>query len=356
MKPVLIVPAAGMSTRYGLSRPKFLLQHPEGRTMLAAGLSGLPGERFDHAVIVSLHDFFHDLDRARLAAEVEGALRCPVEFVLLDSPTPSMVATVTHGLETLRDDRPVVIKDTDNLVGVLGGALPLGENFVTYASLHNNPDVVAGNKSYVELDSHDFVTNIVEKRVISSDFNSGLVGFATASVFLSAARSLTGAAEVYVSDIVRAILADGAAVRGVEAERYIDWGTLEDWRRYCRSFATLFIDLDGVVGLNEHPLAAGDGGWHRIRPIQENVDALLQRQATGRHTLIFTTSRSGQFRTAVEAELRGLGFDGFQLVMGLPHARRILINDFAPTNAFPSAEAINIPRDARWLEEMLPPV
>ena len=91
MKPVLIVPAAGMSTRYGLSRPKFLLQHPEGRTMLATGLSGIPGERFDHAVIVSLRDFFRDLDLAGLAAEVEGVLRCPVEFVLLDSPTPSML-------------------------------------------------------------------------------------------------------------------------------------------------------------------------------------------------------------------------------------------------------------------------
>ena len=118
---------------------------------------------------------------------------------------------------------------------------------------------------------------------------------------------------------------------------------------------TLYVDLDGVVGLNEHPLAAGDGGWHRIRPIQENVDALLQRQDSGRHTLIFTTSRSGRFRAAVDAELRRLGFDAFQLVMDLPHARRILINDFAPTNAFPTAEAINIPRDARWLDEMLPP-
>ena len=355
MKPVLIVPAAGMSTRYGLTRPKFLLQHPEGRTMLAAGLSGLPGEQFDHAVIVSLHDFFHDLDLAALVAEVEGVLSCPVNFVLLDSPTPSMVATVTHGLATLQDDRPVVIKDTDNLVGVAAGALPLGENFVTYASLHGNPDVVADNKSYVELDSRDFVTNIVEKRVISSDFNSGLVGFASGSVFLTAARSLTGASEIYVSDIIRAILADGTAVRGVAASTYIDWGTLEDWRRYCRSFATLFVDLDGVVGLNEHPLAAGEGGWHRIRPIQENVDALLQRQDSDRYTLIFTTSRSGRFRAAVDAELRRVGFDAFQLVMDLPHARRILINDFAPTNAFPSAEAINIPRNARWLDEMLPP-
>jgi 2-C-methyl-D-erythritol 4-phosphate cytidylyltransferase len=39
---VLIVPAAGDSTRFEHLRPKFLLQHPMGKTMLAAGLEGIP--------------------------------------------------------------------------------------------------------------------------------------------------------------------------------------------------------------------------------------------------------------------------------------------------------------------------
>jgi len=30
----LLIPAAGLSTRYGLERPKFLLQHPVGVSML----------------------------------------------------------------------------------------------------------------------------------------------------------------------------------------------------------------------------------------------------------------------------------------------------------------------------------
>ena len=70
--------------------------------------------------------------------------------------------------------------------------------------------------------------------------------------------------------------------------------------------------------------------------------------------MVFTTSRSSRFRDVVDSGLRDLGFNDFQLVMDLPHARRILINDFAPTNPFPSAEAVNLPRDARWLGEVLP--
>jgi len=49
-----------------------------------------------------------------------------------------------------------------------------------------------------------------------------------------------------------------------------------------------------------------------------------------------------------------LGFNKFQLIMDLPHSQRILINDFAPTNPFPSAVAISIPRNSASLSGYLP--
>ena len=42
-----------------------------------------------------------------------------------------------------------------------------------------------------------------------------------------------------------------------------------------------------------------------------------------------------------------------QLVMGLPHCKRVLVNDFARSNLYPSCEAINIPRNSETLEEYL---
>jgi len=41
------------------------------------------------------------------------------------------------------------------------------------------------------------------------------------------------------------------------------------------------------------------------------------------------------------------------LVMGLPHSQRILINDFAKSNPYPSAAAINMPRNKNDLKELL---
>ena len=86
MKPTMIIPAAGLSTRYGLARPKFLLQHPEGRSMLAAGVAQLPGEEFSEALVVSLRGFLEGLDADAVSGEIAEAL--------LDDPEAPLLAEI----------------------------------------------------------------------------------------------------------------------------------------------------------------------------------------------------------------------------------------------------------------------
>lgn len=47
----------------------------------------------------------------------------------------------------------------------------------------------------------------------------------------------------------------------------------------------------------------------------------------------------------------GVPFD--QIVFGMFHAQRVVVNDFAKTNPFPSCAAINLRRDGDELPEML---
>ena len=349
----LIIPAAGLSTRYGLSRPKFLLQHPEGMTMLAAGLRGLPRDGLAGATVVSLKAYFEDLDTAKIAAEVGEVLQTDVDFLLLDSPTASMVATINEAIRTFDDDDAIVIKDTDNYISVDAATAPYGGNFVAYADVRKFPHVVAANKSYVEIDAQDRVFNIVEKRVVSSEFNTGLVGFRSASEFLAMSQTLEAASRTYVSDIVRGLIDEGELFGAIEADVYEDWGTIKEWREYCRTFATIFADLDGTLVQNENPYGL-TGGWTRFRPIEENLGWLLQRARSGRCRIVFTTSRSESYRSLLSEQLREHGFEQFDLVMGLPHAQRILINDFAPTNPYPSALAVNLPRNDPSMPSYLP--
>ncbi len=49
-------------------------------------------------------------------------------------------------------------------------------NQVAYFDLNDMDDINARTKSYVDLDVNDVVTNIVEKKVISSTFSSGGYG------------------------------------------------------------------------------------------------------------------------------------------------------------------------------------
>ena len=74
---------------------------------------------------------------------------------------------------------------------------------------------------------------------------------------------------------------------------------------------------------------------------------------TGRVALIMTTARAEKYRqvTIDQLERAGLVYD--KLIMGLPHARRTVINDFAASNIYPSCTAINLHRDTETLREFL---
>ena len=351
----LVIPAAGMSTRYGLERPKFLLQHPFGKTMLTNSILGL-GKLEDMGVtsirVITLMDFFNDISVSKLADEFSDLTGTPVVFDLLDKSTSSMVETLCIGLSKLEIDDSFIVKDCDNMIRFDTESMPNSGNVVTYIDLADFPKVVASNKSFLKFGYGRILENIVEKKIISPLINVGCVRFDSISDFLSAAKSIDSFGEVYVSDVVRAMLAEGAIFSGVSASDFEDWGTLVEWRSFTESFKTYFVDIDGVVASNENPLS-NSGGWNRFEPIQSNIEVLLEIQSSKRCKIIFTTARSEEYRAVVQSELLGSGFTDFDLIMGLPHAARVLINDFAPTNPFPSAVAINLPRNSKNLREYL---
>ena len=69
--------------------------------------------------------------------------------------------------------------------------------------------------------------------------------------------------------------------------------------------------------------------------------------------IILTTSRPERYRDVTLQELQDKGIEYDQVIMGLPHSRRVLINDFAKSNPYPSATAINMPRNKNDLKELL---
>jgi hypothetical protein len=272
--------------------------------------------------------------------EVAESVGVAAEILLIDKPTSSMVDTLRVGMESLDTDVPVVIKDVDNFVKPESFEY-FGSNFVVFASLHEMNEVTAGNKSFIQKDSNGLLTNIVEKRIISPEINTGLIGFESASEFLRVSNRLSGYGEKHVSDVIREMLQLNAPFRAVKAESYRDWGELKDWNNYKNEFSVLIIRLEGVLMLEQTCFALGKTELD-IKPIHENVQFILDKMISGKIKLVLVTSIQDRFRENLTNHLSLIGFLSFELIMGVPNTKTFVIDSFSRTKMFPNAMAINM--------------
>ena len=282
-------------------------------------------------------------------AELDDAgLRAKSNIVLLPEQTDSQSETVYTFLSGYELDGFIFIKDSDGFY-----RCDVEErNQVAYFDLNDMDDINARTKSYVDLDVNDVVTNIVEKKVISSTFSSGGYGFADAKEFCKTFEKLQDMdGECYISHIIFEMMLSGSTFYGTKTTDFKDWGTLDAWNKYKSQYKCLFVDIDGTLITNSShhfPPYTGSG-----EPIEDNINLLADLHEQGKARIILTTSRPERLRqlTIQELQTKGIPFD--DLVMGLPHCQRIVINDFARSNPYPSCSAINIPRNENNLTEFL---
>jgi hypothetical protein len=282
-------------------------------------------------------------------AELDDAgLRAKSNIVLLPEQTDSQSETVYTFLSGYDLDGFVFIKDSDGFY-----RCDVEErNQVAYFDLNDMDDINARTKSYVDLDVNDVVTNIVEKKVISSTFSSGGYGFTDAKEFCKTFEKLQDMdGECYISHIIFEMMLSGSTFYGTKTTDFKDWGTLDAWNKYKSQYKCLFVDIDGTLITNSShhfPPYTGSG-----EPIEDNINLLADLHEQGKARIILTTSRPERLRqlTIQELQTKGIPFD--DLVMGLPHCQRIVINDFARSNPYPSCSAINIPRNENNLTEFL---
>ena len=347
----LIVPMAGRSTRFPNMRPKWMLSHPMShRMMVTEAISGLNLDFFDNIYFICLqqHEDKYSFMKGFVAELDDAGLRAKSNIVLLPEQTDSQSETVYTFLSGYDLDGFIFIKDSDGFY-----RCDVEErNQVAYFDLNDMDDINARTKSYVDLDVNDVVTNIVEKKVISSTFSSGGYGFADAKQFCKTFEKLQDMdGECYISHIIFEMMLSGSTFYGTKTTDFKDWGTLDAWNKYKSQYKCLFVDIDGTLITNSShhfPPYTGSG-----EPIEDNIDLLAELHEQGKAKIILTTSRPERLRqlTIQELQTKGIPFD--DLVMGLPHCQRIVINDFARSNPYPSCSAINIPRNENNLTEFL---
>ncbi len=329
----LILPCAGRSTRFPGMRPKWLLTYPDGKLMIEKAIEQLDLQKFDRVIIPILREHAEHYQAELILRQVFGN---SVEILLVD-PTNGPAQTVSIALRLANVQGPFVVKDCDN--SVVFDWIP-DDDFVVGMDIQPHFRNLPA-KSYLITNDQGFIIDIVEKRIVSNTICLGVYGFQSPDTFLDALSMLDKGSEVFVSHVIAYLIGTKRAVfQMVTANSFEDWGTLEDWKAVQQRHTTYFCDIDGVIFENVGQY--GENNWTNFsKPLHDNIAVLLAKGGQ----IIFTSTRPEALRDLTMKNLIAAGFTNFQLILGCNHAPRILINDFAITNPYPSASAVNVPRN-----------
>jgi len=351
----LIIPMGGKSSRFPEMRPKWMLTHPSsGSFMCIESIRGLNLDFFDNIffVILKEHDEMYQAKKGILSAleslDDYQEVISKTDVIILDSETNSQSETVYNAILKNNITGFIYIKDSD---GFFEFDVTSENNQVTYMDLNNIDEINARSKSYIEVDSNRIITNMVEKKVISSKFCVGGYGFNSASEFCEYYLKIEkNSDECYISNVVFQMILDDKIFIGNESLGFKDWGTIKSWNDYKSNIYTAFVDLDGTLVKNTShliPPFIGEG-----EPLLNNIASIRRIKENGGF-IVITTGRPEKYRSVTMDEMERHQIPYDMLIMGLPHSRRLLINDFAKSNPYPSCLAININRNSDDLNQFL---
>ena len=221
----LIIPVAADNASQPDAMPYVFSLDQSGIMLCIRSIQGLNLDIFDNIyfTILSKHAQLFCLDEIFMLQFKRLGLN-NAHLVILDNPTMSQVETVQQTLIQENINGAIFIKDAD---GYFTGDVRR-ENGVAVFALENLEMVDPRHKSYVSLDDMYYVTNIIEKRIVSHYFNVGGICLENTDLFQQYYRHLLQISEdgkMCMSHVVYAMLLNKLKFRPIMAEDYIDYGT-----------------------------------------------------------------------------------------------------------------------------------
>jgi len=335
----IIVPAAGMSSRFPGMRPKYLLYDYKHELMLMNAVKQFYGKYQITVGILKEHE-----NAYRATKFIKHEFGDNVDIVVLEEPTLGPADTVYQILKNRNITGEFLIKDCDSF---FNHDITDGNYICTSNIREHNVLKKLSSKSFVIYNEQDIITNIIEKNVVSDTFCVGAYKFQSVESYKDAFLKVKQySKEIFVSDVITHLLNNNEIFMRKAVRDYIDVGTAEDWFDYNNK-NVIFCDIDGTI-LKSQPKF----DYTKPQPLENNVDAILKEQEKGSQ-IIFVTARSYNIEKETRDILDTLGFRNYGLIMGLLNTKRLLINDYNEANPFPRAEAINTRRDSDDLKSFI---
>ena len=340
----VIVPAAGLSTRFPDMKPKYLLYDYNGDMMLKCALQPFieKGYRIHIGILKEHQDKYQVIEQIKHHSWCEN-----INFVVLNEPTKGPADTVYQILiQAGIKVSPILIKDCDSFFDhdITDG------NYVCVSNISQHEILKKlASKSFTVANEQGIITDIVEKEVVSDTFCVGGYKFQYALDYIQAFENIKTDREVFVSDVIGMCLSWSKVFTNKNVTNYVDVGTANDWFEH-NDRPVIFCDIDGTIVIAQSRVEL-QANKPYIQ-LYYNVKRLLQLQEKGCQ-FIFTTARGKEFAENTKRMLYELGFRNFTYLDGLQNASRILINDYNNSNPYPRATAINIKRNSDNLEDLL---
>ena len=221
----LIVPAAADTPVSLQEMPRVFRLGPDGIMMCVKAITGLNLAQFSNIyfTILRKHEELYCLSGLfQLQFRRLGINHARV--VVLDEPTTSQPATVYQTIVREHLTGCVFIKDADVYFSC-DDVTP--QNCIAIYPLESVQWVNPQNKSYVSVDDNYYVTNIIEKKIVSHYFCSGGYGFADVQDFIHYYDELKREFGLYLSHIIYAMLLDKHIFRPIKAKDYFDYEQFE---------------------------------------------------------------------------------------------------------------------------------
>ena len=338
----IIMPAAGLSTRFPNMRPKYILADFQGTYMFERSLESFIGKHNITIGILKEHN-----DQYNTAEYIKNEYGEAIQVVILETRTTGPADTVYQilkqaGLTT----EEFLIKDCDSF---FDHDYQEG-NYVCVSNIRDHEILKRlASKSFIVSNDQGIITSIIEKQVVSDKFCVGGYKFESADMFISAFEKLKDAhvKEIFVSHIIEECLNDDAIFKESSVSNYVDVGTAEEWFEY-NDKAVIFCDIDGTLIKAQSRTEIGQPPV----VLEKNIKRIKELIANGSQ-VIFTTARHTITHAITDQMLTDLGFTDFKLISGLPNTKRVLINDYNEANPWPRAVAVNIKRDQDNLSDFI---
>lgn len=216
----LIVPVAADKLEYKEKMPNVFSLNSDGVMFCVNSILGLNLEVFDSIYFTILNSQNQKYCLKELFQIQFKRLGIKNAFVvILEDSTKSEPETVYKTIVKENIEGAIFIKDADSF---FSGTV-CRENGVAVYPLEEMHNVNPQNKSYVTVDDMYYVTNIIEKRIVSHLFSAGGYCFENVNDFCSYFNLLEKEDGLYLSHLIYSMLLDKNIFRPMLVDNYIDY-------------------------------------------------------------------------------------------------------------------------------------